>query len=194
MSPQGTIKSGRKHRFSAQAAFDTALDHHDNGTWGTSNGSQFMLIDNVATNPGGINNATTFSPLVGAPFALTSIDISEAGGIGSISTTARQIEVTGNLFGGGTVSTLLILDLNFIDGVIANYFQTFAFDPTWTNLSSVSLNGIGGQCCGPIPGNYFAIDNIVVDVGVTQVPEPGTLSLLGLGAAYVFGRRRRNRR
>ena len=176
--------------------FDTALDHShiDNGTWGTSNGTQFMMIDNVAVNPNGINNATTFSPTVGAPFTLTSIDISEAGGIGSISTTARQIEVTGNLFGGGTVSTLLNLDLNFIDGVTANYFQIFTFDPTWMNLSSVSLNGIGGQCCGPIPGNYFAIDNIVVDVAATQVPEPGTLSLLGLGSAYLFGRRRRNRR
>jgi hypothetical protein len=184
--------SGGGDRISGGFLFDTALNHShiDNGTWGTSNGSQFMMIDNVAASAVPINNLTTFSPIVGAPFALTSIDISEAAGI---TTSARQIEVTGNLFGGGTISTLLILDNNFTD-VVANYFQTFIFDSSWSNLSSVALNGIGATCCGQPPGNYFAIDNIVVDVAPTAVPEPGTLSLLGLASAYMFGRRRRNRR
>ena len=176
--------------------FDTAWNHShiDNGIWGTSNGSKFMLIDNVATPLVGNNNTTTFSPTPGAPFTLTSMDISEAGGLTSVSTSARQIQVTGNLFAGGTVSTLLFLDLNFIDGVTANYFQTFTFDPTWTNLSSVSLNGIAGQCCGPSPGNYYGIDNIVVDVAATPVPEPGTLSVLGLASAFLVGCHRRLRR
>jgi hypothetical protein len=184
--------SGGGDRISGGFLFDTALNHShiDNGTWGTSNGSQFMMIDNVAASAVPINNLTTFSPIVGAPFALTSIDISEAAGI---TTSARQIEVTGNLFGGGTISTLLILDNNFTD-VVANYFQTFIFDSSWSNLSSVALNGIGATCCGQPPGNYFAIDNIVVDVAPTAVPEPGTLSLLGLASAYMVGRRRRNRR
>ena len=176
--------------------FDTAWNHShiDNGTWGTSNGSKFMLIDNVATPLVGNNNTTTFSPTSGSPFTLTSMDISEAGGLTSVSTSARQIQVTGNLFGGGTVSTLLFLDLNFIDGVTANYFQTFTFDPTWTNLSSVSLDGIGGQCCGPSPGNYYGIDNIVVNGAAAPVPdEPGTLGLMGLASAYLFRLRRRNR-
>ncbi len=185
--------TGGGDRISGGFLFDTALNHShiDNGTWGTSNGSQFMMIDNVAASTVPINNLTTFSPIVGAPFALTSIDISEAAGA---TTSARQIEVTGNLFGGGTVSTVLTLDNNFADGVVANYFQTFIFASNWSNLSSVALNGIGATCCGQPPGNYFAIDNIAVDVAATPVPEPGTLSLLGLGSAYVFGRRRRNRR
>ena len=74
----------------------------------------------------------------------------------------------------------------------ANYFQTFFFGPSWTNLSSVALNGMSALCCGDIKGNYYGIDNIVVDVA-SPVPEPGTLSLLGLGSAYLVGRRRRNR-
>jgi hypothetical protein len=56
-------------------------------------------------------------------------------------------------------------------------------------LSSFTLTGLGALA-GP-GSNYFAIDNVVVG---TAVPEPGTLSLLGLGSAYLFGRRRRTRR
>lgn len=174
--------------------FDTAFDHShiDNGTWGTTNGTQFMMIDNVAAlaTPGN-NNTTTFAPTSGAPFTLTSIDVSEAGNQGTM---ARLVQVTGNLFGGGTVSTLFVLDSNLIDGTTANYFQTFLLGPSWTNLSSVSLTGLGGQCCGDPAGNYFAIDNIVVDVGRTPVPEPGTLSLLGLGSTCLIARLRRKQR
>jgi PEP-CTERM motif-containing protein len=166
-------------RVSGGFLFDTALNHShiDNGTWGTSNGTQFMMVDNVTANPNGINNSTTFSPIGGGPFALISIDLSEAGNAG---TTAQQIQITGNLFGGGTIGLLLTLDFNL-------GFQTVTFGAGWNNLSSVVLTGMAGVCCGPIPGNYYAFDNVVVNA----VPEPATLSLLGLGSAYLFGRRRR---
>lgn len=59
------------------------------------------------------------------------------------------------------------------------------FDSDWQNLASVTLLGIGD----PAGGNYWALDNIVVD---TAVPEPGTLTLLGLGSACLIRRRRRN--
>jgi hypothetical protein len=155
--------------------------HVDNGAWGTSNGSTDLVLDDVL----GLD-PLTFSPTLGGPFALISIDISEAG---QLITYSRQIQVTGNVFGGGTVSTVLDLDDNFVDSTPANYFQTFTFDPTWGNLSSAILQGINSQ---PLNGNYYAIDNIVV--GPAAVPEPGTLSLLGLGSAYLICRRRRNRR
>ncbi len=168
--------------------FDTATEHlhivQAAASWGTGNGTNFMLVDDVGGTHPPATNPITFSPTLGGPFALLSIDISEASQVISYS---RQIEVTGNVFGGGTVFTVLDLDDNFVDSTPANYFQTFTFDPTWGNLSSVILQGINSQ---PLNGNYYAIDNIVVDT--TAVPEPGTLSLLGLGSAYLIRRRRRN--
>ena len=170
--------------------FDTATEHlhvvQAAASWGTGNGTNFMLIDDVGGTHPPATNPITFSPTLGGPFALLSIDISEASQVISYS---RQIQVTGNVFGGGTVFTVLDLDDNFVDSTPANYFQTFTFDPTWGNLSSVILQGINSQ---PLNGNYYAIDNIVVDT--TAVPEPGTLSLLGLGSAYLIRRRRRSRR
>jgi hypothetical protein len=106
----------------------------------------------------------------------------------------QQITVTGNKVGGTTVSATLFLDGIFDGPGGQPDFQTFAFGPEWANLVSVVLLGTGGT--SPFPGlsplNYFAIDNVVVDTAA--VPEPGTLTLLGLGSAYLIRRRRRNRR
>ena len=160
--------------------FDTLLDHShiDDGTsWGTSNGTNIMVIDAF----GGAANNVTFSPIGGGVFTLTEIHLSKANTFST--TSALAVQVIGNLLGGGTVSTTLTLAPAFS-------FTAFAFDSSWTNLTSVVLNGVGATCCGPVPGNYFAIDNIAV----TAVPEPAMLSLLGLGAAFLLGRRRRNRR
>ena len=169
--------------------FDSATDHSHvvqaPASWGTGNGTNFILSDDVGGTHPPATNPITFAPIIGSPFALISIDISEAS---QLITYSRQIQVTGNVFGGGTVSALLDLDDNFVEGAPANYFQTFTFDPTWGSLSSVILQGINSQ---PLNGNYYAFDNIVVEVGQVAVPEPGTLSLLGLGSAYLFGRRRR---
>ena len=71
-----------------------------------------------------------------------------------------------------------------MNNVFANYFQTFLLDAAFGNLSSFTLTGVGALGPG---SNYYAIDNVVVN---TQVPEPGTLSLLGLGSAFLFVRRR----
>lgn len=166
-------------RTSGGFLFDTLLDHShiDDGTgWGTNNGTKILVIDAF----GGPNNVT-FSPIGGAPFALTAIDLSKANTFST--TSAQSVEVTGNLLGGGTVSTTLALS--------GFAFTTFAFDSSWSNLSSVVLNGIGSACCGDVPGNYYAVDNIVVTVAA--VPEPATLSLLGLGSVYVVGRRSRRK-
>jgi len=141
-----------------------------------SNGTQYLAVDDVFG-----PDPVTFAKVGGGPFALLALDIGEWSN-GSLDVFAHQITVLGTLVGGGTLSTTLA-----VDG-IKPAFDTFTFD-AWTNLSSVTLKGINGGG----PQNSFGLDNVVVEVDAAPVPEPATLSLLGLGSAYVFGRRRRNR-
>jgi hypothetical protein len=168
-------------RISGGFLFDTLLDHShlDDGTfWGTSNGTTIMVIDAF-----GAPNNVTFSPIGGGSFSVTAIDLSKANTFST--TSAESVQVTGNLAGGGTVSTTFALAPDF-------NFATFAFDSSFTNLLSVVLSGSGSSCCGQQPGNYFAIDNIVVETAA--VPEPAALTLFALGSAYLIARRRRNHR
>ena len=151
--------------------------HTANRVWGTDNGGTHLVLDDfLGLNP------LTISQVGGAPFALTSLDISDAH---SQFGTARQVEVIGNLFGGGTVSRLLALNVNIVDGVYGDYFETVMFDAAWGNLSSIVLNGLGGSGVA----DFYAIDDIVVGPSAA-VPEPGTLSLLGLGSVCLYRRRR----
>jgi len=161
--------------------FDTQNHSHTaNRFWGTDNGGTHLVLDDfLGLNP------VTISQVGGAPFALTSLDISDAH---SPFGTARQVEVIGNLFGGGTVSRLLTLDVDIVNGAYGNYFETFMFDAGWGSLSSIVLNGLGGSG----GADYYAIDNIVVGPAAA-VPEPGTLSMLGLGTVCLYRRLRRKR-
>jgi hypothetical protein len=172
----------------------------------TSGGFSFDMLSNVyqlANNSAHVDNGstylvtqgdlfgpiktsqTTFSQIGGAPFALTSIDYAEW----QEANTARTITVTGNQVGGTTVSITLTLDGIFDGPGGQPDFQTAAFGSQWGNLVSVVLLGTGATS-GNL--NYFAMDNIVV--GTAAVPEPGTLTLLGLGSAYLIRRRRSNSR
>jgi hypothetical protein len=153
-------------------------------------------IYQLANNSANINNGTTylvtegspslvtFSRVGGAPFALNSLDYAKWQGP---TIAAATITVTGHRADNTTVMTTLSPVGDFTPGGLGTDFQKAAFGADWTNLASVDLLGTGATS-GSL--NYFAIDNVVVDNAT--VPEPGTLSLLGLASAYVI--RRRNRR
>jgi PEP-CTERM motif len=155
-------------------------------------------IYQLANNSANINNGTTylvtegtpslvtFSQVGGAPFALNSLDYARWQGP---TIAAATITVTGHRADNTTVMTTLFPVGDFTPGGLGTDFQTATFGAAWTNLASVDLLGTGATF-GNL--NYFAIDNVVV--GTAAVPEPGTLTLLGLGSAYLFGRRRRSRR
>lgn len=156
--------------------------HIDGGAtpvWSTTNGTTFAVED--------FNQTLTFSPIAGGSFTLTSLDLSEAHEFAR----AQQVLVTGVRFGGGANPAPLTLTLDAFASFPfspVNAFETFSvFGADWSNLESVSLMGTG------IAGAYWGLDNIVLNDVVPAVPEPGTLTLLGLGSAYLIRRRRRNR-
>lgn len=126
----------------------------------------------------------------GGSFDLVQLDLAEIliPGVGDPALTALSIEVFGALLGGGIVQRQIVLD-NISDGQGgAADFQTFIFDNTWTNLSTVLLRGTSTG-----PGSvYMKIDN--VELETTTVPEPSTALLLGLGCALASGARRRSSR
>jgi hypothetical protein len=164
--------------------FDSSGDHiHIDGgatpIWSTTNGTTFLVED--------FDYSIKLSPLAGGPFTLTSMDISEAHEFAR----AHQVEVTGIRFGGGVNPAPLTLSLDAFstNPPGPNGFQTFSsvFGSDWQNLASVTLHGTGDA------GAYWALDNVVVERTAAAVPEPGTLTLLGLGSAYLVRRRRRNR-
>ena len=142
----------------------------------------------LANNSANINNGTTylvtegapslvtFSQVGGAPFALNSFDYARWQGptIG-----AATITVTGHRADNTTVMTTLFPVGDFTAGGSGTDFQTALFGADWRNLASVDLLGTGATT-GTL--NYFAIDNVAVN---NSVPEPGTLTLLGLGSAFI---------
>ena len=144
-----------------------------NNSANISNGTTYLVIE-------GAPSQVTMSQVGGAPFALKSLDYAKWQGP---TLAAAAITVTGHRTDNTTVMTTLSPVGDFTSGGPGTDFQTAIFGVDWTNLASVVLVG-SGATSGNL--NYFAIDNLVV-------PEPGALSLLGLGCAYVIGRRRRNR-
>jgi hypothetical protein len=108
-----------------------------------------------------IGDPTFLTVSGGGAFTLSSIDLSEA------YFTGGPVSVTFV----GTRSNSSTLSVTFaLDGVFGN--ETFVFSAAWTDLVSVSWNQ---------DPEFHQFDNIVVEAA-GAVPEPGPLTLFGLGA------------
>ena len=133
----------------------------------SDSGSTYLQIRNLA-----VNNTVTMSLIGGGTFRLNSMQLGEGfnAASGSLGDNATSVLITGNLFGGGTVSTTIIFDeINDGPGGLAD-FQLATFNPGWDNLTSVVIDGIGGN------DGRMGVDNIIVNV-----PEPSSLTLVGIG-------------
>lgn len=116
--------------------------------------------------------ATIFTRPGGAVFSLSSVDLA-FGPFFHNDLTSDTTEVTGSLFGGGTVSTTLSVGYGF---------QTYRLG--WKDLVLVSFGELAGG------SEYLAFDNIAYNA----VPEPASWMMLLGGFALAGGalRRRRN--
>ena len=126
------------------------------------------------------DNLVTMSPIGGGTFRLNSLQLGEGfhGGTGSLGDNATSLLVTGNLLGGGTVSTTITFDgINDGPGGLAD-FQLATFNSGWINLTSVVFDGLGGN------DGRLGIDSVIVNV-----PEPSSLALAGIGILACVWRR-----
>ncbi|MBX3616948.1 FxDxF family PEP-CTERM protein [Nitrosomonas sp.] len=120
----------------------------------------------------GKNASSLMTPTTGGTFSIFSLDASVywTGATGTL-------DIIGNLFGGGTVTTSLS---------ISSTWQNFLLPGTFTNLVSVEFRDSQSGSFLSAPG--FGVDNI----NITPVPEPETYAMLlaGLGLLSLMVRRR----
>jgi hypothetical protein len=140
---------------------------------------QFGRSGGAPLNPAFARNGTAYlvgaftyslaaSSLSGARFAVVSVELAE---FSTLYQTPLTVQFVGYKPDGSTVTTAFVTD-GIIDGAgPANDFQTFYFDSRFGDVTRVE-----------VPTYGWSLDNMVFS---NAVPEPGTGTLLGLGAALL---------
>ena len=117
----------------------------------------------------------TFKPTDDSAFTLNKFDAATF-----ITGVGGGIDVTGNLEGGGTVAASFVL---------TDSFATFVLPGTFANLDSVVIvNQFSGTSFNE-PG--VSLDNLVIN---EAVPEPATITVVGLALAGLAKRRKAARK
>jgi hypothetical protein len=132
------------------------------------------------TTVGGTHDDVILSKVDGETFSLYRFDFA-----GFLLNKEVPFEVTGVRADSSTITQYFTPD-GLVDGDVVggvDDFQTFYLDGNWTNLKSVTWTHTG-YGYGTDRG-LFALDYIGVDQ--KEVPEPSTITLLGLGILCLLG-------
>jgi hypothetical protein len=122
------------------------------------NGTAYLQADFASTLMFGMEDGSSFDPV--------SVDLAEYSDVLRDPVTVHFVGYRRD----GTVLTDDITTAGVFNG-IAPVFQTFTFDPAFSNLVRVEI---------PYPS--WSLDNLTLR---PSVPEPGTTALLGVGAALL---------
>jgi hypothetical protein len=162
----------------------------------------FLLIDTSDCSPSCADNGSRylgtlrsfaqghFTPSVfvsktdGSAFSFTSFESAEFPNSGDVMfATASGIRILGRLLDDSFVSEDFMFD-GVNDGTGGtNDFQTF-YTSRFGSVTELQFLGIRSA------GTDFAVDNLVVNAAVPEVPEPSSIALLAAGFAGLFARRR----
>jgi len=93
-----------------------------------------------------------------------------------------NMQVTGNISGGGTISQTFQL---------TNSFASYSLGAGWSNLSSVIFQDLVSGSWTSSSG--FSLDNLIINEGSATIPEPATMILFGFGLIGLAGVSRRKK-
>ena len=163
----------------------------------------YIVTDNTTI----VANTLTISQVNGDPFSIQSFNVAKAF---SLVASAATVEVTGNFTAGGSVTEMFALSgpisgtcpaaANLPSNVSCNQFESFLIGFS-DMVDSVIFEGLGSTA-----GNYFAIDEILVDEPIvvdpndpddtSEVPEPSSLAIFGFATIMLgwIARRRASSR